>query len=684
MQFTTPGVYIQEITGPGVIVGVGTSTAAFLGPAASGSFTPTVITSFDDFKRMYGRPSDGWPYLASVTMGKRYYLGYAVQGFFQNGGTRAVILRVGTAKLATWNITDLAGDMVFQLEALAEGAGPNQYSITVATSGLAGANAPALAYVEGTISKIDVPKSTIVVANASPISPAFVPGDIVTFSQAGTDVGQPTAIVSITPGSTGTSIVLAKTPPSPADKVRLADIAATTETFRLAKPSTAVQPGSLVRLNGADFSPVRPSYYAVVQRTDANGFVYLRAPFFQREGTDAPWTVTLPLTVNGTPRGLETLDFSLTVSDPSGQQLDLQDGLSLDPFHSGYIFRRDFNSVRVVQPTSPPPSRPLSQLRLAQDGAPVVLTVPTQGGAPDNPDGLLLQDYEDALEQLQDVDDVNMVCIPDGANDASIQRAAIDHCELMKDRIAVLDVPGSGPADPAAALVHLAAVVSDGGRAALYYPWLSIPDVLDPSLPRPLLPLPLSVPPSGYIAGVMARVDQELGVHYAPANTEVRGAMGLARVLSDREQGLINLQGVNALRIFPGDARVIVWGARTTAPEDQTDWTYVNVRRLLLYIEKSIEKGIRFAVFKPNAFPLWQSLTRTISEFLDRVWRDGGLAGKTRDQAYQVRIDEGLNPPFETAQGHLNIEIQVAPVRPAEFIIVRIGLWDGGAQVTES
>jgi phage tail sheath protein FI len=183
---------------------------------------------------------------------------------------------------------------------------------------------------------------------------------------------------------------------------------------------------------------------------------------------------------------------------------------------------------------------------------------------------------------------------------------------------------------------------------------------------------------------VYARVDQASGVHTPPANTEVFGVVGLERRLSDREQGLINLEGVNALRIFPGDGRVLVWGARTTAPKAETDWTYVNVRRLLLYIEESIQEGIRWAVFKPNDFGLWQSLKRTIGAFLDRVWRDGGLMGLKREQAYQVRIDEGLNPPDEIALGRLHIEIKVAPVRPAEFIIVRIGLWDGGAQVAES
>jgi hypothetical protein len=128
----------------------------------------------------------------------------------------------------------------------------------------------------------------------------------------------------------------------------------------------------------------------------------------------------------------------------------------------------------------------------------------------------------------------------------------------------------------------------------------------------------------------------------------------------------------------------VVWGARTTEPQEGSDWTYVNVRRLMLYIEESIEEGIRWAVFESNDRPLWQSLRRTISDFLERVWKDGALAGKTREQAYQVRIDEGLNSKADIAKGRLYIEVKVAPVRPAEFIIVRIGLWDGVAEVVET
>jgi phage tail sheath protein FI len=126
-----------------------------------------------------------------------------------------------------------------------------------------------------------------------------------------------------------------------------------------------------------------------------------------------------------------------------------------------------------------------------------------------------------------------------------------------------------------------------------------------------------------------------------------------------------------------------VWGARTTVDPVITDWMYVNVRRLLLYLEESIQESIRWAIFQPNNLTLWQQLRLTIVDFLTRVWQDGALFGATADEAFRVRIDEALNPQPVRALGRLNIEIKVAPVRPAEFIVVRIGLWDSGNEVNE-
>ncbi len=193
---------------------------------------------------------------------------------------------------------------------------------------------------------------------------------------------------------------------------------------------------------------------------------------------------------------------------------------------------------------------------------------------------------------------------------------------------------------------------------------------------------PVLVPPSGHICGIIARSDNSRGVHKAPANEIVNGALGVERSMSNIDQGQINLQGINVVRVFGKSGRAILWGARTTATD--TNWQYVNIRRLFLYVEESIQEGIAWAIFEPNNLQLWQKLKRTLNEFLERVWRDGGLFGATREEAWYVKIDETINPFSEQALGRLHIEIGLRPTYPAEFIVVRIGIWPGGSEVTES
>jgi phage tail sheath protein FI len=299
------------------------------------------------------------------------------------------------------------------------------------------------------------------------------------------------------------------------------------------------------------------------------------------------------------------------------------------------------------------------------------------GGADDNLATLGLNEYQAGLTALETISDVNIVCAP-GRTDVGVQQALVAHCENLKDRFAILDsVPGTPPYGNPSSLTQIANVTSARGYAALYYPWIVINDPTSLTGNDTVL-----VPPSGAIGGIYARVDTQRGVHKAPANEYITGAVDLERNLSDGDQGQINIEGVDALRVFPGQ-RPIVWGARTTAPPDQIPWRYVNVRRLFIFVEQSIKQGILWAVFEPNDQTLWKKLNRTISEFLTRVWRSGALFGSTAAQAFYVKIDDENNPPSLQELGQLVLEIGMAPVRPAEFVIVRIAMWDGGSQTTE-
>ena len=204
--------------------------------------------------------------------------------------------------------------------------------------------------------------------------------------------------------------------------------------------------------------------------------------------------------------------------------------------------------------------------------------------------------------------------------------------------------------------------------AALYYPWVEVPNPRDSGKPT-------LVPPCGHMMGIWCRTDESRGIHKAPANEMPRGVVGLAYDTNFREQEFLNPKGINCIRKFR-ERGTLVWGARTLAQLDDTDWRYISVRRLMSYIEKSIELGTQWAVFEPNDEDLWARVTRTVKNFLERIWRQGGLFGSTPEQAFYVKCDAELNTPETQKLGLLYVEVGVAPVRPAEFVIFRISQWD--------
>lgn len=200
--------------------------------------------------------------------------------------------------------------------------------------------------------------------------------------------------------------------------------------------------------------------------------------------------------------------------------------------------------------------------------------------------------------------------------------------------------------------------------AALYYPWIQVPDIRRSGQPT-------MIPPSGHMLGIWARTDETRGIHKAPANETPRGVTGLAYDTNFREQEYLNPLGINCIRKFPNRG-LQVWGARTLVDPTDTDWRYISVRRIMSYVAKSIELGTQWAVFEPNDVHLWAKVRRTISNFLERLWRDGALYGRSKEEAFYVKCDQELNTPETIRLGRLYVEIGVSPVRPAEFIVFRI------------
>lgn len=299
------------------------------------------------------------------------------------------------------------------------------------------------------------------------------------------------------------------------------------------------------------------------------------------------------------------------------------------------------------------------------------------------------------VQGLFEVDEVAMIACPDlmlvyqrGLLSLpqvhSIMEMMITNCETAAPgpayRMAVLDPP---PVKPAKSELPVkpelqkpqdieAWRMNDFGRfspfATLYYPWLQVPD------PRSA-GKPIAVPPCGHMMGLWCRTDESRGIHKAPANEIPRGVLGLAYNTNFREQEFLNPKGINCIRKFRNRG-TLVGGARTLAQLDDTDWRYVSVRRLMSYIAKSIEEGTQWAVFEPNDEDLWARVTRTVKNFLERIWRQGALFGSTPEEAFYVKCDAELNTPETMKLGQLFVEVGVCPVRPAEFVVFRISQWD--------
>jgi len=659
VQVSYPGVYIEEFTPGAPIQGVGTATAAFLGPAASGPLnTPTKITSWESFMATFGaEPLDG------------FYLWYAVRGFFENNGQVCYIDRVSTGDFDKLVLNDRnSGGARPTIKVSARVAGDNTGNqINVA---IANANAVSTTLFRPTAAVAQAAGEVIEVTAAALADAAkFLPGNRIVIAGGGktnsvTVQRVDGALIRVTPTLGATTYAAAD-----AATVRLASLSANADDSFRVDNGAKLAAGSVVTLSQAAGANPAVTDTAVVKSVTAERIapglttyrVELKKPLAQAFDLSAAAAIDVT-----------SQEFTLTVTQ--GTYAKPYPDLSMDPGHPRYfasIVNGDplgrVNAAAVEPNSTPAPfNRPA-----------VAAAAPLTGGAPDQPPSLQAHHYKEALGRLEAIDDVNMIAIPDRTDD-DVQLAMIAHCERMHDRFAILDSrPGAKLSGSGSVVEHRHGVDSTDGYAALYYPWLFVSPATGPGR--------VLVPPSGHVAGVFARTDARRGVFKAPAGEEalLNGVLGVEQNMSDIDQGQLNLnEGINVIRVFKGGGRAVVWGARTTATN--RSWQYVNVRRLFLFLEESIEEGIRWAVFEPNIPPLWKKLNRTITAFLTQQFRDGALFGNKPEEAFYVRIDEVLNPDAERALGRLHIEIGIRPAYPAEFIIVRIGIWAGGSEISES
>jgi hypothetical protein len=371
------------------------------------------------------------------------------------------------------------------------------------------------------------------------------------------------------------------------------------------------------------------------------------------------------------PTRVSAVEFRLTLAFES--QLEEFDNLSPDPRSDRYFVKVIGATSRLVSATDrrprpellDPPSPMAARLVGGRDGL-ETLTAADFLGTDEGPG------RRDGLAALEEIDEIGLLAVPDvmAARQLSrdfsdtdvrvVQDAFVTHCERRKDRFVILDAPGGRDVEQMREWRrHF-----DSKYAALYYPWAKV------LVPGDATATVRAVPPSGHVAGVFARCDRERGIHKAPANEVLEEVVGVDTVLSRDAEGTLNQEHVNCLRAFPARG-IRIWGGRTLSSDPA--WRYVNVRRLVTMIERAIEEGTQWAVFEGNEPTLWKQVIRSVAGFLRELARQGYLVGETDEESFYVKCDEETNPPEVVDAGQLVCEVGVAPVRPAEFIVFRIG-----------
>ncbi|NOT28286.1 MAG: phage tail protein [Acidobacteria bacterium] len=636
-EYLSPGVYVEEVaSGPRPIEGVGTSTAGFVGLAERGPTLPRLVTSWGDYLRWFGDTLD--PLVS--------YMPFGVRGFFDNGGQRAFIARVVGAGAAPAGL-DLATSVannVLRITATGPGIWGNHVLLRVQASTQNSANwfrITLLYYVNG------IPTPFV-----DPLNPA---------NQSNPQRREPDVLEDYD------NLTALRGRSNFAEAV-------------INSASKLVQV-EYVNTGGGAVAPGRPANTAFAPST---------AAFFNLPTADPNTALRIQAVTSGAAANAVTVavangtnanSFAVTITDAAGvaQTFDnIPDNTpaqAIAAVNASPVVRASWFELNA--PTAAPPSRPnnvaATNLAAGTDGSQMAGggngAAITPGDFSGNP--ALAPNLRTGLAGLATIDEVNMLLAPDEvngtiANNNQITAAVISQCELLKERFAILSIAaGQG-------LVQNIQPPQDTTYGAVYYPWIRVFDTRSQDS--------ILIPPAGHVAGIYARTDIERGVHKAPANEVVRGIvnqdLGPTRKpvefqIVKGEHDILNPRGVNVIRDFRPDGRGIrVWGARTMSSDPL--WKYVNVRRLFLFVEESIDEGTQWVVFEPNDDALWARVRQVITNFLTTVWRSGALFGLTAAEAFFVRCGRDTMTADDIDNGRLICEIGIAPVKPAEFVIFRI------------
>ena len=628
-EYLAPGVFIEEVSfRTKSIEGVGTSTTGMVGPSRYGPISgePELLTSFADFERVFGG-------LDQLTFGSNTtdnYLAHAVRAYFEEGGKRLYVSRVygGTGGAAITDNDD------FESPALAE------VTLTGRFPGKAGdmritfvpQRSDNLLVEDPLTDKLAIRRvqdnDTVLVDDGS--SPPDVAlydfkrfDDKVQLTNAAGDVLEIDSAGKLWRTDSG----------SPPEEILEAEWSLY-EIYLLTVDVVIERP--IIR-------PKRPNDRYTIPEVLA-GFSFhpkhanALTSYFAATPTSRRLALTVPFAI-GTAPGVDT-----------GAEIAVA------------LLGNDVVDALTDDTAKAEKKQRIYSMSGGSDGS-----LPTA----DSYKGTETNGIKSGLMAFEDLEDISIVAAPgysagydtdnsSRSRGSTIQAHLINHCHKMRYRVAVLDAPD----DNVLSQVRNYRSKIDSTHAALYYPWVRILD--------PITEEEINLPPSGFVSGIFARNDVENGVHKAPANEIVRLSIGFEFMLSKAQQEALNPEGVNCFRFFEGRGYRL-WGARTVSSDPE--WKYVNVRRYFAYLEHSIDRGTQWAVFENNNEPLWANIRRTVEDFLFNEWKSGRLMGEKPEEAYFVRCDRSTMTQNDLDNGRLICLIGVAPVKPAEFVIFRIGQW---------
>ncbi len=672
-EYLAPGVFVEEVSFRSKsIEGVSTTTTGFIGPTRYGPVTetPDIITSLTEFERGYGDGAQLAFGTAGAVIGHNF-VWHAVRGFFEEGGKRLYVSRVfrpasddddGRGRL------DVGNDPTFTVLARYPGKAGNlrvRFTLKLGPNVLGALPDPANpAILKPTVTNLrdgDVVwiASAVGIVDTAPPNPVPKPPPLPPNAKA---IGELPLYVARknTAGSWSFTGEL-----KPAGTTTTTATTLTLDQFKL-----DAQPGS-----GDSIRPLTLSLDVMSDDGSRNLGVWSGLPLDPIHKTagvsDSIFDLfaATGLTVRGLPIVLvNPKEKGILSGTHLLKALNTLNGIKFELSPTEWVDAGYGYLLKALQKKLERGLVGTVDLAGGNDGA---LPGRTEYEGRADP----TEDYSTGLKQFESIEDISIVAAPgstwkyegDRINEVnSVINLLIAHAEHMRYRIAVIDPPeGQKIAD-----VRKQRAKLDSKYAALYYPWVTVLD--------PITRQQINLPPSGFVAGIYARNDTERAVYKAPANEVVRGAIGFETQINTAQQEVLNPEGINCFRFFEGRG-FRLWGARTISSDPE--WKYVNLRRYFAYLERSVDKGTQWAVFEPNGEALWANVRATVRDFLVNEWASGALLGDKPDKSFFVRCDRSTMTQNDLDNGRLICLVGVAPLKPAEFVIFRVGQWTADRQI---